>query len=795
MSDSLSAEIKALQARLAESQRQRALLQRLLDHAPAILFLVDPDGTILAANQALADRLALPQEKLLGTNMYSYLDHDTAATRRAHVETVHATKSSTRFRDQRAGQAFDHHIAPVFSQTDEEIEQLAIFTIDNSRPLATERALQHSRQLLDATQALTHVGGWEWDIAGKTMTWTKETYRLHGLAPEQGAPGEATIEASLACYDPEDQPRIIEAFRRCIESGESYDLTFPFTSRDGRRLWIRTMGEAVRDNGRIVQVRGNIVDISLCKRNEELLKARLALAEAAANASLQELLLMTLDQAERLTDSHAGFFHFYEENSQTITLKAWSSQTAKDCVMGDSQPSYHLDQAGCWAESIRRRQAVIHNDYPGLPERSSLPAGHIAVTRELVVPVLRNERVVAILGVGNKTRDYQAEDLDTVTTLANLAWDIVCHKRAETERAESEERSRKLSTLLRSMCDNVPDMIWAKDLEKRYIFANKALCRGLLQAEDTDEPIGKNDLFFARRERERHPENRQWHTFGELCRDSDQITMEAGEKRQFDEYGNVRGQFLFLDVHKTPFIDDSGAVIGTVGSARDVTLHRRAEEELRRSLEEKEVLLREVHHRVKNNMAAIIGLFDMQRRTMGDASSRAILDELGFRVRAMSLVHEKLYRSPSLSRIDFQEYCESLLAHLHISLGSPEIRYQIEARDADLPLDLAVPCGMIINELATNALKYAFPPRRRSPELSPCLVRVSLTREGEGLRLTVADNGIGLPADFDWNSATSLGLTLVNMLGRHQLGGTYQVSAEDGTAFTLSFTPRENGKP
>jgi two-component sensor histidine kinase/PAS domain-containing protein len=667
--------------------------------------------------------------------------------------------------------------------------------VDNSERLLTEKALRRSRQLLDATQQLTHAGGWEWDIAAQTMTWTRETFRIHGLPEDEKDGDVGRIDMSLACYDAMDRARIIEAFRLCSEHGESYDLTLPFTSMDGRRLWIRTMGEAVWDKGRIVQVRGNIVDITNFKNNEELLKARLMLSEAAATASLQDLLLMTLDEAERLTNSRAGFFHFFDESRQTISLMAWSSTTARNCAMAEQPSSYQLSQAGCWAESIRRRCAVIHNDYAGLPQRHTLPPGHVELTRELVVPVLRNDQVVAVLGVGNKERDYQNEDLATVSTLANLAWDIVLRKRAEIEMQESEKRSRKISSLLRSVCDNVPDMIWAKDLEKRYIFTNKALCRDLLQAVDTDEPIGKNDLFFALRERNTHPENPQWHTFGELCRDSDALTMDAGEKCQFDEFGNVRGQFLFLDVHKAPFIDARGQVIGTVGSARDVTEHRQAVEALRHSLEEKKVLLREVHHRVKNNMAAIIGLFDMQRSTISDASARATLDELGFRVRAMSLVHEKLYRAESLSRIDFQEYCESLLSHLHLSLGSPQIQLPASRLgEAAIPLDLAVPCGMIINELATNALKYAFPAERRRPGLPPCLIRVVLRQTADTLVLTVADNGIGLPSDFAWSNATSLGLTLVRMLGMHQLGGTYEVERLGGTSFTLTFSPRENSK-
>ena len=147
----------------------------------------------------------------------------------------------------------------------------------------------------------------------------------------------------------------------------------------------------------------------------------------------------------------------------------------------------------------------------------------------------------------------------------------------------SKELLRISSTLLRLICDNVPDMIWAKDLNKRYIFANAAICRDLLSAADTEEPLGKTDLFFAERERNRYADNPEWHTFGEICRDTDQITMDAGCPQQFDEYGNVKGRFMFLDVHKAPLYDDHGIMIGTVGSGREVTEQRRMAQALETS--------------------------------------------------------------------------------------------------------------------------------------------------------------------------------------------------------------------
>ena len=178
---------------------------------------------------------------------------------------------------------------------------------------------------------------------------------------------------------------------------------------------------------------------------------------------------------------------------------------------------------------------------------------------------------------------------------------------AENALKASEEKYSNLSKMLRLMCDTVPDMIWAKDLERRFIFTNRAVCRDLLNARDTDEPVGRTDMFFATRERESRPDDPQWHTFGEICIDSDKVIMESRKPAQFDEFGNVKGKFLFLDVHKAPLFDENGKMIGTVGSGRDITEIKYAENALRES-EQKYRLL-------ANRMTDAVWISDLNFKT------------------------------------------------------------------------------------------------------------------------------------------------------------------------------------
>lgn len=168
--------------------------------------------------------------------------------------------------------------------------------------------------------------------------------------------------------------------------------------------------------------------------NQKILEARLRLIEFSFSHSLLELLQKTLDEAEELTGSCIGFYHFLHSDQQMLTLQAWSTRTAAVfCKAKGSGSHYPVAQAGVWVDCLHERRPVIHNDYASLTHRKGLPEGHAAVLRELVVPVFRGNRIVSILGVGNKSTDYDRRDVDVVSLLADLAWDIAERKQAEDE--------------------------------------------------------------------------------------------------------------------------------------------------------------------------------------------------------------------------------------------------------------------------------------------------------------------------------------------------------------------------
>jgi PAS domain S-box-containing protein len=229
------------------------------------------------------------------------------------------------------------------------------------------------------------------------------------------------------------------------------------------------------------------------------------------------------------------------------------------------------------------------------------------------------------------------------------------------------------------------------------------------------------------------------------------------------------------------FIDYNGKRV-SLAVSRDITDRKKSEEQLKSSLEEKIVLLREIHHRVNNNLQIISSLFNLQSNYV-DENSKDILMASQSRVKSMAMIHEKLYQSPDLTRINMKDYIESFVSGLFslYMVETTAIHLQTDLEDIEMGIDTAIPVGLIINELVTNSLKHAFPAGNEGG-----IIEISFRKEGELLTLKIADNGIGLPERRKIETKKSLGLQLVSNLV-NQLDGTMMVSGENGTEVKLQF--------
>lgn len=243
------------------------------------------------------------------------------------------------------------------------------------------------------------------------------------------------------------------------------------------------------------------------------------------------------------------------------------------------------------------------------------------------------------------------------------------------------------------------------------------------------------------------------------------------------------GNEILCEWYNTPLIDYNGKVIGVASLVEDITERKMGEENLKKSLKEKELLLQEIHHRVKNNLQIIVSLLKLQSRYIYDKRDLDIFNKSRARVETMSLIHEKLYKSVDLANINMTIYLRDLTGHLFKAYGvnPADFKLTVNSEEVIVGIDTAIPCGLIINELVSNALKHAFRINQKGEiDINICIKECSIT-------LSVSDNGIGLPKDFDFEKTDSLGLQLVSTLIK-QLDGEISIdSSSKGTSFNIIF--------
>jgi PAS domain S-box-containing protein len=357
----------------------------------------------------------------------------------------------------------------------------------------------------------------------------------------------------------------------------------------------------------------------------------------------------------------------------------------------------------------------------------------------------------------------------SVDRVAVFATDVTERRRAEEGLRASEIKYRSLVTVMK-------EGLMAVDRNDVINFVNPKVCEMLGYA--AEEILGRAVASFLADDESKALLSEKSRLRSSGVSDSYELAMLARS-----------GRVVNVLVSGTPILDEAGEIVGSMGVLTDISDRKRTEERIRAALTEKTVLLKEIHHRVKNNLQVISSLLNLQSSHVVDEPSRELFKESQNRIRSMALVHEKLYQSRDLSRIDCTEYLKSLAVNLFRSYGGDVrgIDLQVEAHETLLGIDAAIPCGLIVNELVTNSLKYAFPDGDAAdPPAGRKIVIHVQTIPDDSIRLCVGDNGIGFPENTDFRSTTSLGLQLVNVL-TDQLGGRVELDRNGGTHFQITF--------
>jgi PAS domain S-box-containing protein len=597
------------------------------------------------------------------------------------------------------------------------------------RVRATEE-VRASGERLNEAQALAQIGSWELDLRTDQLIWSDEIFRIFELDP---AAFGATYGAFLAGIHPDDRELVNDAYTRSVSMREPYTIVHRLLMPDGRVKHVQERGETryAADGTPACSV-GTVQDITV-------------------HALAEEVLLATREQLEATLQAIPDLLFEIDEGGRYLSVRARRAEllaTPIAGVLGRTVAELLPADAAEAAMGAVREAAATGSSF-GRTYHLRLPNGPHWFE----------------LSVARKTSSR-----GQAPTYIALARDITERRRAERALMDSEARYR-------SVVEAMNEGIVVHATGGAIVTANAAAERIL--GLTADQMMGRTSMdprWRSIREDgspfpgEEHP---GW------------VTLTTGEPRTGVIMGvhKPSGELTWISITSrrvTP-LGEEGAY-SVVASFTDVTEQRRADEQVRSSLGEKEALLREVHHRVKNNLQIISSLLHLQSTRSADPAVRALFEESCTRVRAMALIHELLCQSEDLSRVDFAQYLQQVTRSLVTTHQNPRVRLtlHVDPPDASLDIQVAIPCGLITNELVTNVLKYAFP----GDEAGEVHVSFSQAADG-GWVLSVVDDGVGLPEAVDPQAPSTLGLRLVQTLA-NQLDAVLRVERAGGTRIELT---------
>ncbi len=364
-----------------------------------------------------------------------------------------------------------------------------------------------------------------------------------------------------------------------------------------------------------------------------------------------------------------------------------------------------------------------------------------------------------------KWLDYNASliNFQGKPAVLGIAYDITELKRTQQALIDSELKYRTL-------IENMSEVILYVDNYDRIIFANDNAIR--MFGYGKDELIGQiaGEILVV-------------DEYRDFIKDRIKLRRHGFTDRFEVQMKTKTGESIWVEISSAPLKDADGKIIGSIGIHSDITDRKKYENTIETSLKQKDMLLKEIHHRVKNNLQIISSLIKLQSAHVNDKEIHSLFAESQNRIKTMALIHEKLYRSTDISVIEFYDYIKNLVNSLYSSYGISidRVRPVIEFRSIYLDIDTAIPCGLIINELISNCLKYAYPDLRKGE----IFIDLKELNENDYL-LLIKDDGIGIPESIDFGNTNSLGLKLVKILSE-QLGGTVELIRNNGSEFRISF--------
>jgi PAS domain S-box-containing protein len=568
----------------------------------------------------------------------------------------------------------------------------------------------------------------------------------------------------------QDQETLAQARLERLE-GKSGSYETRLLRSDGNVIDALITGVPRLRDGKYAGAIAVITDLTERKRIEAISAARSRILQFSLSHSLPEILQNVLDECETLTLSSIGFFHFMLPDQNTLSLQTWSTRTIKEfCHAEGNGLHYALSQAGVWADCVRERRAIISNDYATLPNRKGMPNGHAAVNRFVSIPILRGENIVAIIGVGNKPTDYSERDIQAVTQLADLSWDIAERKRAEDNLRTSENKYR-------SLFENAAVPIWEQDFSAMQDFLNGlgnwkeqdlreyldlhpehlAHAANLIRVIDINQESVAIFSGYRKDEISRYlPDyfvDESWQVFKEeIASLMEGETRFESELPFLDPKGKTKRSILRLSV--VPGYEQSLARV--LVSFIDITERKKMEEELgslsRRLFEaeenERRNIARELHDEIGQVLTAVKSNLQTSKLLSDPEMSASFLNEsIGIVDQALQQVRDlSLNLRPSL--LDDFGLVPALEWYLNRQAHRMNVtaKFIAEPREMKLPQTLATTCFRIAQAALTNIERHA---QAKHVRVTVHLRNRRTDSHGKRseLQLEITDDGIGFDVE------------------------------------------------
>ena len=777
-------------------QASKHYLQHIIDNTREIIFQIDLQGHFIFANAAATRLSGYTPQQLVRMHMLDVVAADYHALVLARLQARvagNSAESSVEFELQhRAGHRIWAELTTsgVLDAAGQLVAVQGVVRDISERKraeLAVQGSQQHLQRIIDNTREVI----FQLDLQGGFLFANATAERVSGYTPAQLLHMHA-----LDVVAPEHHALVRARLQQRLAGNvAASSVEFELRRQDATRVWVElTTSGMVDAAGQLVAVQGVLRDISERKQTEAILRARLRLMQLSTEHALEDLLQQTLDEVGLLTDSPVGFWHFTEADHETFALEAWSTRTLRAAARtaGPGQP-HHPAEAGAWAECLRQRQVVIHNDAAARPPRAGLPPDHVPVVRELVVPIFRQDRLVAVLGMGNKPREYTEKDVEIATFMADVAWEIAERKRTE------EARARLVTAV-----EQAAEAIVITDANAIMLYANPAFEK--ITGYTRQEAHGQNPRLLKSGQHD-----------AEFYRRMRAVLTAGGVWRGHLINRRKDGTLYEEDATISPVRNAAGAIVNYVAVKRDVSREVELEAQNRQAAKMEAVgkLAAGVAHDFNNKIQIILGSVEIIRYHLPpDHPILADIQEIQNAARRSADLTRQLLafsRQQAIAPmvLDVNAMISGSLKMLGRLIGENIQLNFTEARDDWSVFMDPGQLDQLLANLAVNARDaiagtgtISIAATTRTLLAADCRAQPAFVPPGDYVVLTVRDDGSGMPPEIQAHifepffttkgvgKGTGLGLATVYGIIQQNHGAiTVQSAPGQGTTFTI-YLPR-----